>query len=93
MVASPKKSEEQKAESSIKGHKESYLILHNDDVNTFDDVIQALCEVCHHDVIQAEQCAMITHYKGKCEIMQGEVKDLVVVREQLIIRNLSVTID
>ena len=42
-----------------------HLILHNDDVHTFDYVIQALMEVCDHDYIQASQCAIITHYKGK----------------------------
>jgi ATP-dependent Clp protease adaptor protein ClpS len=44
---------------------ERVLLLHNDDVNTFDYVIESLVEVCEHDSEQAEQCAYITHYKGK----------------------------
>jgi len=48
------------------------LILWNDDVNTFDDVIEALVEICGHDELQAEQCATITHFKGKCAVKTGE---------------------
>ncbi len=44
------------------------LILWNDDVNSFDDVIDALIEICKHEPEQAEQCATIAHYKGKCDI-------------------------
>lgn len=48
------------------------LILWNDDVNTFDDVIDALMDICGHDEIQAEQCAYLTHLKGKCSVRSGE---------------------
>jgi len=71
----------------------SWLILHNDDVNTFDHVIESLCEVVRHDEIQAEQCAMITHYKGKCDIKKGTHDALAPLRDQLQQRYLSVTID
>jgi ATP-dependent Clp protease adaptor protein ClpS len=47
------------------------LILYNDDVNTFEHVIRSLVEICGHDSIQAEQCAMIVHFKGSCEIKTG----------------------
>lgn len=47
------------------------LILYNDNVNTFDFVIETLVEVCNHSYEQAEQCALITHFKGKCEIKTG----------------------
>jgi ATP-dependent Clp protease adaptor protein ClpS len=47
------------------------LILYNDDVNTFEHVIKSLVEVCGHDPVQAEQCAMIVHFKGSCEIKRG----------------------
>lgn len=52
------------------------IILHNDDVNTFDHVIQSLMEVCGHDPIQAEQCAWIVHYKGKCSVKRGTFDQL-----------------
>jgi ATP-dependent Clp protease adaptor protein ClpS len=46
----------------------SSLILFNDEINTFDHVIKSLVEVCGHDPVQAEQCAMIVHFKGSCEV-------------------------
>jgi len=69
------------------------LILHNDDLNTFDHVIESLIEVCKHDSCQAEQCAYITHFKGKCDIMRGDYTELAVVRDQLIEKSLNVTIE
>jgi ATP-dependent Clp protease adaptor protein ClpS len=48
------------------------LVLYNDDYNTFDHVINCLVEICGHDGIQAEQCAFIVHYNGKCDVMHGE---------------------
>ena len=51
------------------------LVLYNDDVNTFTHVIKSLVEICGHDDYQAEQCAMLTHYKGNCDIKTGS-KDL-----------------
>lgn len=47
------------------------LLLFNDDINTFDHVIKSLVEVCGHDPVQAEQCALIVHLKGSCEIRKG----------------------
>jgi ATP-dependent Clp protease adaptor protein ClpS len=52
------------------------IVLHNDDVNTFDHVIEALISVCEHTLEQAEQCAMLVHYKGKCTVKSGEYKYL-----------------
>jgi ATP-dependent Clp protease adaptor protein ClpS len=51
------------------------LVLYNDDVNTFAHVIKSLVEVCGHDDQQAEQCAMLTHFKGRCDVKAGP-KDL-----------------
>ena len=70
-----------------------FLILHNDDVNTFDFVIDALISVCEHDATQAEQCAYITHHKGKCDIKKGSFNYLEVMRQTLLDRGLQVTID
>ena len=69
------------------------LILHNDDVNTFDFVIDALIEVCRHDPEQAEQCAWIAHYKGKCPVKQGEFDFLRSLRGELLDRGLIATIE
>lgn len=52
------------------------IVLHNDDVNTFDFVIDCLVNVCEHTLEQAEQCTTLVHYKGKCTVKTGEFKDL-----------------
>lgn len=56
--------------------KEYEIILYNDDVNTFDFVIDALMDVCEHEPIQAEQCTMLVHYKGKCAVKTGNYEEL-----------------
>ena len=65
------------------------LIVFNDDVNTFDHVIATLCEVCEHTPEQAEQCAFIVHYKGKCVVKAGEWDKLAAMRNQLCKAGLS----
>jgi len=55
---------------------ENKIVLFNDEVNTFDHVIDMLVGVCDHTAIQAEQCSLIVHYKGKCNVKTGEYKDL-----------------
>ena len=69
------------------------LILHNDDYNTFDFVIETLIDVCEHDPIQAEQCALVTHYKGKCGVKSGPITELKPPSVEMSRRGLSVTIE
>ncbi len=69
------------------------LVLHNDNINSFDYVIESLCEICNHETIQAEQCAFITHFTGKCQIKRGSFDELSPMRERLSCRQLHVTID
>jgi len=52
------------------------IVLFNDDVNSFDWVIDCLVRICEHEEYQAEQCAWITHYKGKCTVKTGVFKEL-----------------
>lgn len=52
------------------------IVLHNDDVNTFDHVISSLVEVCDHEPVQAEQCAWIVHNNGKCSVKRGTYDQL-----------------
>lgn len=61
-------------ENSIK--EENKLVLFNDDVNTFDWVIDSLVSVCGHSSQQAEQCAILVHYKGKYPVKLGSESDL-----------------
>jgi ATP-dependent Clp protease adaptor protein ClpS len=72
---------------------EKELILYNDDFNTFDFVIETLIEVCGHDLHQAEQCAWITHYKGKCAVKSGTFNELKPIFDEMSIRDLTVSID
>lgn len=68
------------------------LILFNDDFNTFDFVIDSLIEVCEHEPEQAEQCALITHYKGKCNVKTGTNYELKPIYNELSNRKLTVEI-
>ncbi len=52
------------------------IVLFNDDVHTFDFVIDSLIEVCDHTLEQAEQCTILVHYKGKCAVKSGEYEEL-----------------
>jgi ATP-dependent Clp protease adaptor protein ClpS len=56
--------------------KQNEIVLYNDDVNTFDHVINTLVDFCQHTPEQAEQCAIIVHYKGKCTVKTGDYDDL-----------------
>lgn len=69
------------------------LILHNDDVNSFDFVIETLIEVCQHEPLQAEQCALIAHYKGRCGIKSGTLPDILPQAVEMERRGLTVTIE
>jgi len=70
-----------------------FLILHNDDVHSFDYVIGSLIDVCEMDATQAEQCTFLVHYKGKCDVKKGTYGLLKPFREGLIERGLNATID
>ena len=63
-------------ENDIEEGSKHTLILFNDNHNSFDHVIESLVEVCGHDVVQAEQCALIAHHKGSCEVKTDSLKIL-----------------
>jgi len=52
------------------------IVLYNDEVNTFDHVIDTLMRVCDHTAEQAEQCSLIVHYNGKCTVKTGPIDKL-----------------
>jgi ATP-dependent Clp protease adaptor protein ClpS len=56
--------------------KQNEIVLFNDDVNTFEHVIDTLIDVCEHTPEQAEQCSLIVHYNGKCTVKTGDYTDL-----------------
>jgi ATP-dependent Clp protease adaptor protein ClpS len=72
---------------------ERFLILHNDEVHTFEYVIDTLIKVCEMDEIQAEQCTYLVHYKGKCDVKKGGFDYLKPYKEGLTAKGLQVTID
>jgi ATP-dependent Clp protease adaptor protein ClpS len=74
MSSKEKTSEEVLFEEKLVSEKE--IVLFNDDVNTFDHVIDTLIHACDHSSEQAEQCAIIVHYKGKCTVKTGPYDDL-----------------
>jgi ATP-dependent Clp protease adaptor protein ClpS len=71
------------------GGESGSLILYNDDINTFEHVIKSLVEVCGHDSVQAEQCALIVHIKGSCEVKIGVVEVLNAMSKSLNAKGLN----
>lgn len=65
------------------------LVLHNDDIHTFDYVIDSLIEICRHTPEQAEQCTMLIHFKGKCTVKTGAMDLLKPMHEKLLSRELT----
>ncbi|HVV06730.1 MAG TPA: ATP-dependent Clp protease adaptor ClpS [Puia sp.] len=69
------------------------LIVWNDEVNTFEWVIQTLMEVCGHSLEQAEQCAMIIHTKGKYAVKRGSYDELKPQCDAITERGIGATIE
>jgi ATP-dependent Clp protease adaptor protein ClpS len=70
-----------------------HLIVWNDDVNTFDWVIESLMEVCDHSYEQAEQCAYIIHYKGKYAVKHGTYEKLKPMCDAITDRGIGATLE
>jgi len=88
------KEKEQASGDVLEQHSDIYdLVLYNDDFNTFDWVIDSLVEVCKHDELQAEQCAFIVHFNGKCDVKTGDFSTLEPLQRELSNRNLTVEIE
>ncbi len=69
------------------------LIVWNDEINTFEWVIETLIEVCGHTEPQAEQCAMLIHCKGKYAVKNGSFDDLKPMCEAITDRGINATIE
>lgn len=91
MEYTTKTEQEQKSKKQLSN---SYsLVLYNDDVNTFDHVINCLIRICQHDVVQAEQCAWLVHNRGKCNIKSGKLTILRKMQNALTQNGLSAEIE
>jgi ATP-dependent Clp protease adaptor protein ClpS len=84
---------EEDIEVLLDEQQEKKLILHNDDYNTFDWVIESLMTICKHEAHQAEQAAYIVHYNGKCQVKQGSEKLMEKMHMALIQRGLTATVE
>ena len=69
------------------------LIVWNDEVNTFQWVIDTLVEICGHSIEQAEQCAYLIHYKGKYAVKHGSFEDLKPQCDAITDRGINATIE
>lgn len=69
------------------------IVIHNDDYNTFDFVIETLIEVCGHEPMQAEQCTFVIHYSGKCAVKTDMFNKLQPMWAKLIKCGLTATIE
>jgi ATP-dependent Clp protease adaptor protein ClpS len=69
------------------------VLLYNDEVNTFDWVIECLIDICSHDELQAEQCALLVHYKGKAVVKKGELEEMKTICQALCDRDLSAVVE
>ncbi|MBI34475.1 MAG: Clp protease ClpS [Flavobacteriales bacterium] len=69
------------------------LIIYNDDVNTFDFVIESIIKICEHSSIQAEQCTWIIHHNGKCSVKRGAIEKLKPMAEAFLDRGISAVIE
>ena len=76
MLMSTKERQEEELLLEEETIQENELVLYNDDVNTFDHVIETLIATCDHTPEQAEQCSLIVHFKGKCTVKTGPFEDL-----------------
>jgi ATP-dependent Clp protease adaptor protein ClpS len=83
----------EKIESKIEETEIHDLIVWNDDVNTFDHVIKTLIDVVKHNSLQAEQCTLLIHYKGKCGVKKGDFDTLKPLAEAIIDRGINATIE
>ncbi len=69
------------------------IVVYNDDVNTFDWVIECFVEILRHSSAQAEQLSLLIHYKGKAIVKTGSFEDLRPQKDALVDRGLSAIIE
>lgn len=89
---STKEKIKEELELSIEEGQLNEIVLFNDEVNTFDHVIETLVHVCQHSYEQAEQCSLLVHYKGKCTVKTGVYEELEPQCSQLLKAGLSAEI-
>ena len=92
-TTAPFKIESDQAEMMIDDGNNCRLVVWNDEVNTFEWVIETLIEVCHHTAEQAEQSAMIIHTKGKYAVKEGSFNILKPMCDAITERGIGATVE
>ncbi|WP_439506382.1 ATP-dependent Clp protease adaptor ClpS [Sediminibacterium sp.] len=69
------------------------LVVWNDEVNTFEWVIETLMEICGHSLEQAEQCALFIHHKGKYAVKKGDYDTLKPMCNSITDRGIGATVE
>jgi ATP-dependent Clp protease adaptor protein ClpS len=80
-------------EVNATSQKEKAIVVYNDDVNTFDFVIETLGRYCQHEPEQAMQCTYLIHYKGQCAVKNGSFQKLKPICEALLENGLTAKIE
>ncbi len=76
------------------GHEEPCsLVVWNDEVNTFEHVIETLIQVCGHSQEQAEQCSYIIHFQGKYAVKEGSYEELKPMCDAITERGIGATVE
>lgn len=67
---------EEDLDTTVKNTDKKILVVYNDNIHTFEFVIACLIRYCRHEQLQAEQCAHIIHFNGKCSVKEGSYAHL-----------------
>ena len=92
MSYNPRESEEVLYDTDELVVEEKSVVIFNDDINTFEHVIETLVRVCKHTPEQAEQCTWLIHYKGKCSVKSGQFEILVPIKNAICERGIDAKI-
>ena len=90
-MAKTKEQVESKVEEILS--KPYVLILENDDYNSFDWVITCLIKICKHEYEQANQCALVVHYNGRCDVKYGDYETISSMKDKLVNAGLCATME
>ena len=92
-ITKPYIEEQQETDLLVDDGNNCQLIVWNDEVNTFEWVIDTLIEICGHTQEQAEQCAMIIHTKGKYAVKEGSYEELKPMCDSITDRGIGATVE
>lgn len=92
-ASSTKPLQEEETEILTDSEDPCHLVVWNDEINTFEWVIQTLMEVCHHSEEQAEQCAWLIHTKGKYAVKNGSYEELKPMCDAITERGIGATVE